>query len=207
MPKKSSKKRFGQSGQASRVIIILAIILLLAGVLVYFGIKFATKDKQDGQTTETTQTTDENGELVEPVKEPPKPVYEAQMGDIKISMVGAYDMGNRLVLNNFQHGATTEKFIMVTIEAQNKGKTDIGQGQWGMGNMIDSQERVYNQIGASANPFIPQPDLCGALLKPEFTPSRCTRIFEVARVSGGLKVQINGPQKKGDGPVYLDLGI
>lgn len=202
--KKIQQRLFIQSGQASRIIIILAVVLLLAGVLVYFGIKYAKSGKNP--------TSVNSQETTEPSPPPvPKPVYEVQMGDIKIILLGAYDLGNALYDSRsgyHQDVFTTDRFIMVTVQAQNKGKVDTQANMWSLGAMIDSEQRVFNQIGDRAAFFIPLPDMCGALLKPEFEPSRCTKIFEVSKVSKGLKVQVNGPMEKGKtDPVYIDLNI
>ena len=205
MAKKIQQRLFIQSGQASRIIIILAVVLLLAGVLVYFGIKYAKSGKNPTSTGGDQKTAESVTPLV------PKPVYEVQMGDIKISLLGAYNLGNSLYDSRsgyHQDVFTTDRFVMVTVQAQNKGKVDVAQGSWSLGAMIDSEQRVFNQIGDKASYFIPIPDMCGALLKPEFEPSRCTKIFEVSKVSKGLKVQINGPMEKGKtDPVYIDLNI
>ncbi len=190
------------SGQVSRVLIILGVVLILAAVIVYFGIRFAANKKTVSNTTANTTTQ---------AVEPPAPVYDVTVGDLEFHVISALDLGSVLIDNKsgyHQNLTTTEKFIEVTITAQNKGKVNSDQYVWSLGNIVDSDGRVFNQIGNAGYYFQPQPDLCGALLKPEFAPTPCTRIYEVAKISTKLAVQIIAPLPKGQTtPIYLDLHV
>ena len=188
------------SGQVSRVLIIMGIVILLAAVVVYFGIKFAAGKKATNTVDNTVAT----------VPEPPKPVYDVAIGEVQFTLVSARDLGNLLVDTKsgyHQNISTTEKFIQVVITAQNTGKMNTEQYIWSLGNIVDSDGRIFNQIGSAGYYFQPNPDWCGAILKPDFTPKTCVRIYEVAKGSNELKVQVNAPQAKGKDPVLLDLYI
>ena len=49
----------------------------------------------------------------------------------------------------------------------------------------------------NVDPWLPDPDLCGALLKPEFEPTPCVRIYEVSTVSKNFKIQVIANKKVG----------
>ena len=42
----------------------------------------------------------------------------------------------------------------------------------------------------TVSPWLPSPNLCGALLKPAFDPTPCTKIYEVSKASTGLKIRV-----------------
>ena len=59
------------------------------------------------------------------------------------------------------------------------------------------------------NPWIPDTSQCGTLLKPGFSPTPCTKIYEVAKISEKLKIEV---YSKEDGlgdfiDVDLDLEV
>lgn len=136
----------------------------------------------------------------------PKPVYEVQMEDIRFVLELSEELGN--VLQSSQTYVTklttTEKFIKVTVGAQNKGKGNIAPYTWDLGNIIDSEARNFVPITNRAYAFLPQPDLCGDLLKPEFDLTPCVRIYEVSKISTGLKVEVILTSPKKD-KALLDL--
>ena len=173
------KKAFNaQAGWVSRTLIILAIVILIAIAVVYFGTQLARKPAPAPEETAE-----------------PEPVYETKIGDTRILFVTATNMGDTLYASEanrgyFQDITTTEKFIKVVIAAQNKGKTAIDMFSWGMNSIVDSEGRVYTDSSNKAYGFLPQPDTCGAALKPEFAPIACTRMFEVSRASTKLGVQV-----------------
>jgi len=86
---------------------------------------------------------------------------------------------------------TTEKFIKVTIGAQNKGKSNVLQSSWDIGNIIDSDGRNFIPIINQAYFWLPKIDLCGSILKPEFEPTPCVKIYEVSKASDSLKIEVN----------------
>lgn len=183
------KRLNSSSGQASRMLLILGIIVLVAVIIVFVVIR-ATEPPPKPKSQKD---------------EVPKVVYDTILGDIKFTFQSAVDKGNAL------RGAesrqpdwqkdlnTTEKFIIVKIGAQNKGKENIQEKVWDLGNIIDSEGRVFVPLDYVANSWQPDPDLCGALLKPEFASIPCQKIYEVSRISTGLKVEVKAGKKGADG--------
>ena len=170
------------SGQISRTLIILAAVMLVVIVIAYFVIRI---------TASRTPANQETGTQAE--NEPPKPVYETIIGETRFLFESAVDLGSVLRSNTtFQQDLeTTERFIRVVISAQNKGKNNIQQFSWDLGNIIDSEGRNFVPITNEAYFFLPKPDLCGSILKPEFDPVPCTRIYEVSKASKDLKIEVS----------------
>jgi len=174
-----------QRGQASRTLLILAIVVLVAVILVYLVMRIAEKPPAPLPTGEN---------------EIPKPVYEVALGEMKFNFQSAINKGNILrasATKNRQYSyytndlTTGEKFIEVTVGAQNMGTENIERGAWDIENIIDSEGRNYtpydqNQI----NQWLPENNGCGALLRPAFSPIPCTKIYEVSSQSTGLKIRV-----------------
>jgi hypothetical protein len=195
-----NKKMQTSRGSASRVLLILAAVIIFFTIVVYFLLKYAQTQKaavspgQDG----TTQN------------EPPKPVYDTTIGDIKFSLQRSLDLGSFLKGNSYQPNlTTTEKLIWVTVGGQNKGKIAIDPYLWDLGNIVDSDGRNFTPITNKAYFWLPKPDLCGAELKPEFEPIPCVRIYEVSKESKGLKIEVisrlKNATKKQNALLDLDL--
>lgn len=169
------------SGQASRTVIILAVIILIIAAVVYGITRFALSRKTSSSPTD-------NG--------PPKPVYDLSIGDTRFVLESSVDVGNVLYgrvsrFPSYQPNlVTTEKFIKVTVRAQDKGNNDTPQYSWDIGNIIDSAGRNFLPITDKAYSWIPSPDLCGSVLHPEFEPTPCVRYYEVSKVSEGLKLEV-----------------
>lgn len=170
------------SGQASRLLLVLAVVILVAAVITYLIIRMAEKPPNANVNNE-------------PVA--PQPVYEATLGDIRFIFESAIDMGS--VLRGSQSNnpayqkdmATTEKYIKVTIGAQNKGKSNTQEQAWNIENIVDSEGRNFVPMPDYAiSPWISELSSCGALLKPEFNPISCVKIYEVSKVSTGLKIRV-----------------
>lgn len=192
------------SGKTSTILLICAVILILMIAIVFAVVKVNSSKKPTTQTTITTTTENTN--------EPPPPLYETTMGDIRFVMLSAEDLGNVLKSKNASYQqdlTTTEKFIKVTMGAQNKGKINIQQGTWDVGNILDDAGRNFTSINDYAYNFLPYPNLCGALLKPEFEPTPCVKIYEVSKASTKLKIQVNwlapNSSKKQEG--FVDLNV
>jgi hypothetical protein len=174
-------------GSASKTLIIMAFVVLVAIVVVYFGIKFAQKNQSVSPNPTSPLTT---------TSEPPKPEYDVKVGDIRFLLQSSVDFGTVLKgSSSFSTGnqpnlTTTERFIKVVIGAQNKGKTNFAASNWEVGNIIDSDGRIFNNINNKAYAWIPKPNTCGVLLKPEFAPISCVNIYEVSKISKGLRVQV-----------------
>jgi hypothetical protein len=178
--------KFNSSGQVSKLLLVLAVIILVAVVIVFLVMKMATRpQKPTGPVTPAV----------------PLPVYEKQMGDINFIFESALDRGKILRASEIknprysssytQDRSTGERFVQVTIGAQNKGTVNIEPNAWTIENIIDSKNREFIPIDDyTVNPWLPDPDLCGALLKPAFDPTPCTKIYEVSKESTGLKIRV-----------------
>jgi hypothetical protein len=183
-----NKKYNIEKGQVSRLLLVLAIIVFVAVIISYIVIEMATPPpKPPPQEQEGSKIT-----------------YEATLGDIKFTFQEAIDKGKVLKGSESKNPqwqkdlTTTEKFIVVTIGAQNKGKENIPERVWGIENIIDSEGRNFVPMEYDVGPWLPEPNLCGALLKPEFSPTPCTKIYEVSRISTGLKVEVTAFKKTSD---------
>ena len=179
-----------ESGQISKVLLIGAVIVLVVIVIIYSAIKFTTTKKQSSKSETTTET-------AEP-PEPPKPIYEVTLGDIRFLLESSGDLGNTLKSKTSYEKdfTTTEKFIRVVIGAQNKSKNNIAQYSWDVGNIVDSEGRNFVSINNRVYSYLPRPDLCGALLKPEFEPIPCVKYYEVSKISNNFKIVVKTTQPK-----------
>ncbi|MDO8529967.1 MAG: hypothetical protein Q7S10_00960 [bacterium] len=178
--KKLSRKFNAQSGKISQTLIVLAVVLLILIVIVFFIVKIASRNPS------TSTPEDAENQI-------PEPEYETTMSDTRFLFVSAQDLGNVLpgkAGSSQKDLVTTEKFIRVTVAAQNKGKVNTSQYSWNIGNLVDSDGRNFVPLTQRAYYFLPQPDLCGALLKPEFEPTPCVKIYEVSKASTNLKVTL-----------------
>lgn len=186
-----STSLLAETGQVSRLLLVLAIIVFVAAVIVFVVLKATSAPAKPAVVEQTG----------------PKVVYEATLGNIKFTFQEARDMGKTLVgtKSRFpdwqQDLITTEKYIMVTVGAQNKGKENIPERVWDIGNIVDSEGRNYVPLDNIADAWGPDPNLCSALLKPEFAPTPCVKIYEVSRISAGLKINVSA-FKKESGPTF-----
>ncbi len=179
-----------QKGEISRVLLVLAGVVLLIIIVIFIFARFIGTSKSGLPSS---------GNSVQPSSSPtPTPsVYEAKIGDIKFALISSENLGNIIKAKNAYDKdlTTTERFIKVTIGAQNQGKNNTEQYAWDLGNIVDSEGRnfiVINDYSFSGS----QTNVCGSILKPEFAPIQCSKIYEVARVSTGLKVQVTAGAKK-----------
>lgn len=174
------------SGQVARLLLVLAVILFVAVIIVFLVMRMAEKPQKP--VAPVTPTV-------------PLPVYEQQLGNIRFvfesainreSVLRAADIVNSQYVSSYQKDLTTqEKFIQVTIGAQNEGTINTDQHAWTIENIVDSQGRNFVPMDDyTIKPWIPTPDLCGALLKPAFDPTPCTKIYEVSKESTGLKIRV-----------------
>ena len=174
------------SGQASRLLLVLAVIVLVAVIITFLVMRMAQQPSRPVQTSEPT---------------PEQPTYERKLGDIRFVFQSSIDKGNVLSASkvvNTQYAyatlkdlTTTEKFIQVTVGAQNKGTVNIESGAWDLGDIIDSEGRKFIALdGYTISPWLPAVNLCKALLKPAFNPTPCTKIYEVSGESTNLKVEV-----------------
>lgn len=191
------------SGKVSTILLVLGamLIVLIVGIFIFLRIN-ALKNSADSQNNSNDQTQNE----------PPKPVYETQIGDVRFVFLSAIDKGSVLQSQNSgyqQPLTTTERFIQVTVGAQNKGKVNLQQGSWDIGNIVDSEGRNFVSINNQAYFYLPLSNACQNLLKPEFQPSPCIKLYEVSRESKGLKIQVmtSGPGVSKGSEELLDLLI
>lgn len=182
----SKKLLAGQAGQASRLLIVLAAVVLVAVIITYLILRMAEKPAKPDVLPDTTVQL---------------PVYEQQLGNIRFIHLSALNRGNTLRASDIldkqysssytKNFTTGEKFIQVTIGAQNKGTVNTEQNAWDIENIVDSEGRNFIPLdGYTISPWLPNPDLCGAILKPAFDPTPCVKIYEVSKESTGLKIRV-----------------
>jgi hypothetical protein len=178
------------SGQVSRLLLVLAVIILVAVIIVYLVMKMAEKPAAPKGPA--------------PAAEVPLPVYEKQLGNIRFVFQSALDRQQVLPASqviNTQAGSSIKKdlmidnlgakFIQVTVGGQNKGTENTVTNAWDIENIVDSENRNFVPLDRYiVGPWLPAKDLCGALLKPEFDPTPCTKIYEVSKASTGLKIRV-----------------
>ncbi|HQK63836.1 MAG TPA: hypothetical protein PLF16_01670 [Candidatus Staskawiczbacteria bacterium] len=181
-----------ESGQASRLLLILAVVVLVAAIIVFLVIKMAEKPPSPVPTNTVVN----------------QPIYEQTLGNIKFIFESARDHGDTLyardaVKTNYRDGSnltTTERFIEVKVGARNMGKVNMEKGSWDIQEIVDSEGREYVPLdGNYIRPWLPEDDLCGTLLKPAFNPTPCIKIYEVSREATGLKIRVvTGPDNSDD---------
>ena len=150
-----------------------------------------------------------------PPPEEPKeaePVYEVDVGEIKFILKEAKDIGNILKVSESNNpearmddAVTTGRFIEVTVGATNIGKEDLRGGNWLINDLIDNEGRKFH-TERKFDYWIPEESQCNTLLKPGFDPVFCIKIYDVAKISSGLKIEVETKARKG-GTGFLDLGI
>jgi len=154
----------------------------------------------------------------EPLPPPPevtkKPVNEVLVDNvINVSLEKAFNIGSILYGSDSRYPetqdnvTTTEKFIKVVVQAQNVGKEESENNIWGIGDIIDSEGRRF-PYSKTADFWLPVENECGSALKPGFTPVSCSRIYEIAKISEGLKVEVvSGAGIRAKKVGTIDLGI
>ncbi len=176
------------SGQVSRLLLILAVIVLVAAIITYLVMKMVqpAPRKTPPQQNQTTIN---------------QPVFEKQLGDIDFTFQSALDRGNTLYasqITNPQYSSsyqkdltTTDRYIQVTVAAQNLGTANTDKGAWDIQNIVDSKNRQFTpDDDYTIAPWMPANNNCGALLRPAFQPTPCTKIYEVSKSSTGLKIRV-----------------
>jgi len=179
-----------QNGQASRALLVLAVVVLVAVIITFLVMKMAEKPSSPVKNTTTTAVL---------------PVYEQTLGNIRFVYESSINRGSVLkasdIIKNSQNTYSSQKdlnisnpgakFILVTVGAQNMGATNTVQGAWDIENIVDSQGRNFVPLsGNLVNAWLPYPNLCSTLLKPAFDPTPCTKIYEVSKESTGLKIRV-----------------
>ncbi|MBU2540028.1 hypothetical protein KJ786_02610 [Patescibacteria group bacterium] len=168
------------SGEIVKTLLVLAVIVLIA-----LGIAYAVVSRTKPKPPIEPITP---GEV--------KPVYEATIGNIRFLFLEATNKGNTLFGKNSRYAdwqkdlKTTERFIELTVGAQNIGKENTEDKIWTIGDMVDSEGRNYIPSTEEVRNWLSEQDPCGEILKPSFEPTPCKKIYEVAKVATGLKVKV-----------------
>lgn len=147
-----------------------------------------------------------------PIIKEPELVYEVSLENaIRFQLQEVKDRGNTLKLEECvapqflrQDIITTERFIEVKVLVDNIGKDNINPGYWDIKEIYDSEgSKFYSQ--PAFNFWVSADSGCSTILKPKFTPTLCSKIYEVAKVSSGLKLEVYFKDSKGQ--TFIDLGI
>jgi len=191
------KKTKKSLGQISQNLLLLAGLIIITVVIFVLIINWLKKSP-----------------LPEPPPEPspelpPPPVYEVSIGNIRFKLKEAKDIGNILKASEAKYFvrddiSTTERFIQVTITAENIGTDNIKGTLWEIRELYDSEERKFYST-RDRDPWIPDTSQCESLLKPGFTPTPCTKIYEVAKISKDLKVEVYS-KEPGQGD-FIDIDL
>lgn len=193
-----------QGGEISRIILILAGAILLVVVIAFIAVSVSRSRQEEEPVDDLPQ-----------VEEPPKPVYELTMRNISFTLESSRDLGGVLygTLSRYptvqKDLVTTERFIEIVVGAQNKGTVNTSYYDWTVGNIVDSEGRSFVPLDYRVAPWLPATDLCGVLLKPEFEPVPCVKIYEVSKASAGLKIEVKVTIKDSSRKetAFLDLDI
>ncbi len=194
-----------QAGQASKLLLVLAIVVLVAAIIVYLIMRMATPAPKPLNPNDLT-----------PI---PLPIYEQTLGNVRFVFESAIDRGTILRVADIVRSKSTYsnqkdilvttggKFIQVVVGAQNVGTENTKQGEWGIENIVDSEGRNFVSVDSyNVNPWLPDPNPCGVLLKPAFDPTPCTKIYEVSKESTGLKIRVlRNPSSSKVDSFLLDL--
>lgn len=170
------------SGQIAKILLALAVVVLIAILIAYIVIKRAEKEPEPTPAEPTE----------------PLPVYDITLGDIRFLFLEATDKGDTLYGSDSNQPEwqkdlyTTERFVELIVGAQNVGKENTLQKIWDVGEIADSEGRKFIPSGQEVANWLPQyqDNLCGSILRPSFEPSPCKKIYEVAKISTGLKVRV-----------------
>ena len=178
------------SGQVSKLLLVLAVIVLVAVIITFLIMKMVERPPAPPKPG--------------PTPGPVLPVYEDQLGNIRFVFESALNKGDVLKASEVTSGQYVSsdqkdlfidnpgaEFIQVKVGAQDKGTIHTEQNAWDIENIVDSQNREFVPLtGYTVNPWLPNPNLCGAVLQPAFDPSPCTKIYEVSKESTGLKIRV-----------------
>lgn len=180
-----TNKSYG--GAALRTLTVLAIVFLVAIIILFAVTKAVGTRKAKTKTTAGQESA------------APVFVYDKTLGDIRFVFGSAINLGSVLkkpaTASPYDKDTiTTERFIMITVKAQNKGKVNMNQNSWDLGNIIDEESR--NFVAIDGRQWLPEQNFCGAALKPEFEPTPCYRIYEVSKASKKLKIEVIAGDKK-----------
>lgn len=180
-----------EAGEVSRILVFIAVacflvIVAVYGVTTYISYQRSKAKKQSEQPTQPI------------VEQSAQPQYDTKAGDIRFLFESAQDVGSVLKAPHTYDTdlTTTERFIKLTIGAQNLGPTNTQAYSWDVGDIVDSVGRHYTSINDRAYSWLPRPDLCGSVLKPQFAPTPCVKYYEVSRVSTSLKVEVKVTEPK-----------
>ncbi len=177
--------------ESKSIVVVIAIVVIFVIIAVVAGIIIMKPEP----------------EPVEPVE--PEPVYEVDVGGVRFRLEKARDLGDILRFLESKNPKrtkedliTTERFIEVTISAENIAKDNIASGTWKPGRLFDSKDRRF-YYSTKTDYWTPEENKCGEILKPKFAPIMCTKIYEVSKISTDLRIEVIVKKEQG----FLDLGI
>ena len=142
------------------------------------------------------------------------PIYELAVGDIKFKLIKAEILDSELKASESCYPDqinkdifTKEKFVKVIISARNIGTDNIDSG-WNIEHLTDKAGRNFYPVTKAQFWLSEDESQCSALLKPGFTPTLCSKIYEVAKISEELRINVSNKQKDVKGIKFLiDLGF
>jgi len=192
---KNMQKSIKSPGEISKQVLFFGGVIILAIVLVVLLVSLLSKPDSLPEEEEDIE-----------------PVYEIVVGDIKFKLGEVRNKGNVLMVSESNEPdsgredlTTTERFIKLTIAVENVGKDNIEGRDWDIQELIDSEGRKFYSL-PEADFWIPESSRCRTLLKPGFTPTLCTKIYEVAKISTDLKVRVYSKKYK-EADYFVDLGL
>ncbi len=191
---------FGKEKQKGISVLVIIGIVFVAIIIVAVVFRFFII------TPESTPKEEE---------EEPKPQYEVTTGNVKFIFKEAINRGDILSSSEgeFKYHrekelTTTENFIQVTVGATNVGKENIDDREWHIKEIVDEEGRIFESMNPrETEPWLPKDNDCDAVLKPGFTPSLCTKMYEVAKVSKRLKIRVASGERGNKGEGFLDLFV
>lgn len=150
------------------------------------------------------------------IEKEPEPVYEVRLDDkVRFKLQEVKDRGDILKAEesrnpNFvrQDVTTTERFIEVTIAVDNISEDNLSAGSWDVREVygkVDEKEGRKYYSSTLLNYWTSSKGECGGLLKPGFSPTLCTKIYDVAKTATNLKIEVYLKENKMT--AFIDLGL
>lgn len=153
------RKKIKSPGQVPTIALIIGIIIIVLVIVILVVLKMIRKPPPPPP---------------QPVEK--EPVYEITVANVKFKLVEAKDRGNRLLASESKNPeyiredlVTTDRFVEITVSAENVGKDNIPPNVWDIKEVVDKEGRKFYPLEHS-DPWILKESHCGALLKPGFTP-------------------------------------
>jgi len=197
MTKIKNKKFVKESGQLSmKQMVILGAIGAVGAIIIILSSDVLKSTKTPIPTVNKEQ----------------EPVYEVILGKaVRFKLQEVKDRGDTLLLEEStmpqfvkKNVTTTERFIEVSVLVDNISQDNINIGRWDIKEIYDSEgSKFYSE--PVFNYWASRESQCGDILKPKFTPTLCSKIYNVSKISTGLKLELYFKESKEQ--VFIDLGI